>query len=103
MRAYLCWDCGNLCKCRRTFPNGRPKGQIDCMDFVEAPPESIRITVAEISKILGCSTRTVFRILAGKHGIYRVTHMVKGKGITLTYERIKNRIYFYKEMTEDER
>lgn len=101
MKACLCWNCGNVSKCQKAFPDGRPKRRSECVDFTDMPPEPIRITIAEISKILGCSKRTVFRILAEKHGLYRVTHLVKGKGITLTYERIKNRIYFYKERNED--
>ena len=102
-KACLCFNCGKLCKCNKAFPNGRPKEHGECADFIEAPPEPIRITIAEIAKVLGCSDRTVFRILAQKHGAYRITHMMRGRGITLTYERMKNRIYFYKEVNRDER
>lgn len=98
MKAYLCWSCGNLCKCNKAFPNGRPKGNSECSEFADAPPEPIRITIAEIATILGMSSRTVFRILAEKRGVYRIVHMVGGKGLRLTYERTKNRIYFYKEI-----
>ena len=103
MRANLCWTCGKVNKCQKTFPHGRPKRRNECADFIEAPKGPARITISEIADKLGCSTRTVFRILASRHGVYRVTHLMKGKGIILTYERIKNRIYFYKEMNRDER
>lgn len=103
MRCNLCWNCGRVNRCQKSFPYGRPKKRSECSDFEEAPPEPVRITIAEIAKMLGMSSSTVFRILAKKHGTYRIVHMVGGKGLRLTYERTKNRIYFYKEINRDER
>ncbi len=102
MRAYLCWNCGRVNKCSKVFPFGRPKARSQCEDFKEAPPEPVRITIAEIAKVIGCSDKTLSHILAKKQGVYRVIHMASKKGITLTYERTKKRIYFYKEIPRDE-
>lgn len=99
MKAYICWDCGRLCGCKKSFPNGRPKERGECAEFTEAPPEPVRITISEIANTLGVSVRTVFRILATKRGVYRIVHMMSGRGVGLTYERTKYQIHFFREVT----
>ncbi len=102
MRAYLCWNCGKLCECQKTFPNGRPQRQSECSEFVHAMPEAgSRITRPEIAETLGCSRRTVVRMISEENGLRRLTSLMKQKGVILTFERRKNKIYFYKEEIKD--
>lgn len=97
MRACLCWNCGRLCECNKDFPIGRPKRRSDCAEYAEAPPDPPRITQKEMADILGCSVSKIARLITAQNGVRRLTKALARKGIVLTYERAKNRIYFYRE------
>ncbi len=97
MRPFLCWNCGNLSKCNKEFPNGRPKRRSECSDFTDAPKEPTRITHQEIANAVGCTLKKLESIIASASGLRYVTKTLARKGIVLTYERINNRILFYRE------
>lgn len=97
MRACLCWRCGKLCDCDKEFPNGRPNCKGECKEYTEAPPEPTRITHKEMAKVIGCPTSKIEHLVTSKSGIKFLTRALARKGITLTYEQTKYRIYFYKE------
>ncbi len=97
MRACLCWNCGQICVCDKVFPSGRPKRRSDCPEFAEAPPDPPRITQKEMADILGCSERKIAKLITAQNGVRRLTKALAIKGIMVTYERSKKRIYFYRE------
>lgn len=97
MRAYICWNCGNLCKCNKRFPNGRPKGRSECAEYTDPPPEPTRITHQEMANVLGCSVWKIEKIIASVNGVRCLMKKLARKGIMLTYEKKEKRIYFYKE------
>ena len=103
MRTRLCWSCGKLCQCNKTFPNGRPKRRSECPEFTEAPPEPKRITHKEMADMLGCSVGKIETLIASAKGVRYLTKSLARKGVSLTYERIKNRIYFYREEIDNDR
>ena len=101
MRSYLCWNCGKLCECPKEFPNGRPKRRSECAEYIDAPPEAQRITHREMANILGCPERKIKELVSTMKGVKFLTNALAKKGITITYERTKNRIYFYREENKD--
>ena len=96
MRAYLCWNCGRLCKCNKEFPDGRPRRISECAEYTKAPPDPTRITHKEMAEILGFSLRKVETLITSVNGVRYLTKALARKGIVITYERDKNRIYFYR-------
>lgn len=103
MRACLCWNCGRLCECNKEFPNGRPKRKSECADYAEAPPEPQRITHKEMAEALGCSMSKIEQFVTSTKGVRFLTKALARKGIVLTYEITKNRIYFYREENGDDK
>lgn len=103
MRANLCWSCGRLCKCQKTFPNGRPQKKSKCDDFIDMPPEPVRFTHLEIAQTLGCSPGKVDQLASSANGVKFLAKALARKGIKLTYEIARSRIYFYKEEIRDDR
>ena len=101
MRAYLCWNCRKLVSCLKVFPNGRPRRRSECLEYLEA--EAPRISKREMAEILGCSVRKVENLATSLKGVRFLTKALSRKGITLTYEREKNRIYFFREVNGDGR
>lgn len=101
MRAFLCWNCGRLCNCEKAFPNGRPKKKSECCEYMEAPPDTPRITHQEMADTLGCPISKIEQLVTSATGIRYLTNAFARKGITLTYEHTKKRIYFYKEENQD--
>lgn len=97
MRACLCWNCGKVNKCQKSFPNGRPKRRSECAEYTKAPPDPSRITHKEMAEILGYSVRKIENLITSANGMRHIVKALARKGIILTYERRKNRIYFYKE------
>ncbi len=97
MRANLCWFCSKVCTCDKAFPNGRPRKKMDCADFIEMPPDPPRISHREIADILVCSQRKIDQILVMPNGVRRIVQALAQRGISVTYECVRNRIYFYKE------
>ena len=103
MRSCLCWNCGRLCECNKEFPNGRPKRRSECADYKEAPPEPKRITHREMANELGWSMRKVEQLIASRNGVKYLMKALARKNIILTYDIKKNRIYFYKEIIDNDR
>lgn len=102
MRACLCWNCGKLCECWKSFSDGRPKKRAECADYIDAPPEPIRITHLEIAEMLGCPIEKIDRLATNKRGIRCLERAFARKGIVLTYERTKNKTLFYREEIKNE-
>lgn len=103
MRACLCWNCKRLCECQKAFPNGRPKRRSECAEYAEAPPEPQRITHKQMAEALGCTARKIEQLVTSSRGVRFLIKALARKGIVVTYEFTKNRIYFYKEETKYER
>lgn len=101
MRACLCWNCGKVNKCQKAFPNGRPKRRSECTEYTKAPPDPSRITHKEMADILGCSVRKIEGLIASMNGVEYLTKALLRKNVVITYERTKNRIYFYREENKD--
>ena len=97
MQGNLCWNCGRLCKCDKSFPNGRPRKKEECSEHIEMPQDPPRITHREMALVFGCSVRKIDAIISSPDGVKRITKMLIRKGIAVTYEQIKNRVYFYRE------
>lgn len=97
MQGNLCWNCGRLCECDKLFPNGRPRKKGECAEHIEMPPDPPRITHREMALMLGYSMRKIERLIAYENGLNYLTRALARKGISVIYERIKNRVYFYKE------
>ena len=101
MRAFLCWNCGRVNTCQKTFQSERPKRRQECADFIKAPPEAPRISHREMAEALGCPERKIKELVSSAKGIKFLTKALEKKGIVITYERTKNRIYFYREENKD--
>lgn len=101
MRTRLCWNCKKLVICPKTFPHGRPRRESECADYIKAPPEPKRIMHKEMAEALGCSVRKIEQFTTSKSGVKFLMKALARKGIRISYERIKNRIYFYKEIDND--
>ena len=97
MKPFLCWNCGKLCSCNKAFPDGRPRRRSECADYTAPPPEPIRVTHREIAEMLGCSIEKIDRLATNKWGIRRLEKVFASKGLVLTYERKRNKTFFYKE------
>ena len=69
----------------------------ECADYTVPPPEPTRITRQEMAVALGYSTKWIQKLTASSKGMCYLMKALARKGIMLTYERKKNRTYFYKE------
>ena len=96
MKANLCWNCGRLVECQKVFPNGRPKRRSECAEYIDAPPEPKRVTHKEMAVALGWSVRKIENLVSSADGRKYLLKALERKGVILTYERDRKRIYFYK-------